>query len=431
MQPAVTSITESLATTGRVGGTTTTLVGAQVTGIVDRLLVREGDWVTRGQQLAVLKNDVAEAQVAQAHAVLNTARAQLAQVARAPLRSDVEAAAEHVRQARAQLVQQHAAVTQAEHGVAQARAQLSQLEAEQVLAVRQYERSAQLAARGLIARTEFEQAQASRRVAEEKVRAQQQALAVAQTSLWAARSGVEAAQASVRAHAAHLRTVQTGTRPEDIHVAQERVQEAAQALQVARQHAANALVTAPFAGVVTAIHAEVGQPVGSQGVLKLVSHDTEIRVDVDESNLADLSVRQDVTLSSETFPDSIFQGTVAKIAAAVDEARGTVTVTIIPITPPPWLRPGQTVNVNIITHPTVPRLLVPATAIIQLGDHSGVLVVAHGRAQHQPVRTRPPTAEGVPVLTGLTVHDRVIVNPRGIKAGAVVSVREAAREGAS
>ena len=49
--------------------------------------MREGDRVRAGEQLAVLKNDVAEAQVAQAHAALNTARAQLAQVARAPLTS--------------------------------------------------------------------------------------------------------------------------------------------------------------------------------------------------------------------------------------------------------------------------------------------------------------------------------------------------------
>ena len=87
----------------------------------------------------------------------------------------------------------------------------------------------------------------------------------------------------------------------------------------------------------------------------------------------------------------------SKIAAAVDEARGIVTVTIVPMAPPEWLRPGQTVQVNIITHPAVQRLLVPATAIILVADHSGVLVVEHGQAQPKTVLTRPPTAQGVPV----------------------------------
>jgi RND family efflux transporter MFP subunit len=320
-------------------------------------------------------------------------------------------------------------VAQAEHAVAQARAQLNQLEAERDLVVRQYERSTQLAARGLIAQAEFYQAQTTLRVAEAKVRAQHQTLAMAQANVQAVEAGVEAAQANVRAQEAGLRTVQIGARPEDIQVMRERVAEAEHALQVARQQAANAIVIAPFTGIVTAINAEVKQTVGAQGVLKLVSRDMEIRVDVDESNLADLSVGQDVTLSSSTFQDSAFGGTVAKIAAAVDEARGTVTVTIVPMAPPDWLRPGQTVNVNIITHPTAQRLLVPATALIRVGDRSGVLVVEHGQARLKTVVTRPPTAQGVPVLAGLTVHDRVITNPQGIEAGKAVRVRETGREG--
>ena len=52
---------------------TETFVGAQATGIVDKLFVREGDRVTAGQQLAILKNDVAEAQVAQAQQAVRTA----------------------------------------------------------------------------------------------------------------------------------------------------------------------------------------------------------------------------------------------------------------------------------------------------------------------------------------------------------------------
>jgi HlyD family secretion protein len=431
IQPTVTIITESLATTGRVSGTTETLVGAQATGIVDRLLVREGDRVTAGAQLAVLKNDVAIAQVLQAQAVLNTARTQLAQVARAPLRSDVEAAAEQVRQARAQLDQQRATLAQAEHTGMQARAQLNQFKAEQDLATKQDERNAKLAARGFIAQSEFDQTRANRRIAEEKVLAQQQALAVAQANVRAAQAGVEAAQATVRAQDARLQTVQAGARPEDIQVARERMAEAEYALQVAHQQAANAIVTAPFAGMVTAIHTEVGQTVGAQGVLKLVSHNVEIRVEADESHLADLAIGQDAILSSSTFRDSPFRGKVAQIAAAVDAARGTVTVTIVPVEPPDWLRPGQTLNVNIITHPAAQRLLVPATAIIQVGDQSGVLVVEQGQVRKKTVIIRPATEQGVPVLVGLTMHDRVLINPQGIEAGDAVRIREAGREGKS
>jgi HlyD family secretion protein len=212
-------------------------------------------------------------------------------------------------------------------------------------------------------------------------------------------------------------------------VAQQRVEEAEQALRVARQQAANALVTAPFAGIVTAINAELGQSVGAQGVLRLVSQQAEIRVDVDESNLADLAMGQEAIVSSSTFRDSTFRGLVSEIAAAVDAARGTVTVTVVPLATPDWLRPGQTVNVNIITNQAAQRLLVPATAISRVGDHNAVLVVENGRARQKTVVTRPPTEQGVPVLTGLTVHDRIIVNTQGIQPGDAVRVHESAARG--
>jgi HlyD family secretion protein len=89
IQPALTAITETIASSGRVHGMTETIVGAQSAGIVERLFVAEGDRVTAGQPIAVLQRDVAEARVAQAEQAIKTARAQLAQVERGPLPSEV------------------------------------------------------------------------------------------------------------------------------------------------------------------------------------------------------------------------------------------------------------------------------------------------------------------------------------------------------
>jgi RND family efflux transporter MFP subunit len=246
---------------------------------------------------------------------------------------------------------------------------------------------------------------------------------VAEAAVTAARAGVAAAQANVQAQEARLQTAQAGPRPEEIHVAWQRVEEAEQALQVAQQHAADAVVTAPLAGMVTAIHAEVGQTIGAQGVLKLVSGPANIRIEVDESHVADVSVGQVVTLSAGPFGDHPFAGTVSSIAAAVDATRGTVTVTIVPDAPPDWLRFGQTVQVNIMTHPAAPRLLVPATAVMQVGHRSGVLVVERGQVRQKIVVTRPPAEQGVPVLAGLSVYDCVITMPQGLTVGDAVRIR--------
>ena len=330
-RPVPASITESIASSGRVRGVTETLAGAQAAGVVERLFVREGDRVSAGQRLAILKSDVAEARVAQAEAALTTAQATLVQVARGALPSEVEAAAAQVQQARAQLAQQQSSLAQAEQTVVQAEAQLAQHQAERELAARQLERAERLLERGLIARAEHDEAVTRSRVVEQQVAAQRQAVAVAETVVRAFRGGVAAAEANVGVQEARLRTLEVGARPEDVAIARERVREAERALAVARRQAQEAVVVAPFGGVVTAINAEVGQTVGSQGVLQLVSTEMEIRVEVDETNLADLALGQSAVVSSSAFPGSTFAGSVREIAAAVDQTRGTVTVTVAPI----------------------------------------------------------------------------------------------------
>lgn len=422
VQPKLMTITETIASSGRVGGATETLVGVQAQGVIQQLNVKEGDRVMAGQTLATVRNNVAEAQVAQAEQAVRTAQAQLAQAARGPLASEVEAASARVGQAEAQVAEQKASIAQAQKAVTQARAQLNQLRAERDLSASELDRTRRLFRDGIIARAEYDQAQTGLRVAEERVAAQQQAVELAQANVEQAQAGLKAAEANLRAQQASLQTVTSGARKEDVQVAQQRLYEAEQAVRVAKQQAENTVVTAPFAGVVTEITAEVGQTVGTQGVLRLVSGDLEIRLDVDESNLADLRLGQTAIISSSTFSDSTFDGHVTELGAAVDVARGTVQVTITPSNTPEWLRPGQTVNVNIVTGKDVERLLVPPTALTRAGETTVVFVVQNGRALEKPVVTRSPTQEGVPVLAGLTAQDWILSDVTNIKAGDAVRI---------
>jgi RND family efflux transporter MFP subunit len=208
-----------------------------------------------------------------------------------------------------------------------------------------------------------------------------------------------------------------------VRVAQSRVAETERALSVAEEQAGNASVTAPFAGTVTKINAEAGQSVGSLGVLTLVSVAPEIRIDVDESNLSTLKVGQDVVISSDPFSESSFNGKVSELGAAVDQIRGTITITVIPDNPPDWLRPGQTINVNIITAKNVSRLLIPETAPVRVGDETVVFIIVNGKAAQKPIVTRLPTKDGVPVISGLETDDRIIAVPTNIKVGDRVQAR--------
>jgi HlyD family secretion protein len=381
VRPQRVSLIETIASGARVGGVQESAIGAYFSGTVERLFVKIGDRVKAGQPLATLKNNVTQEQRAQAKTAVVTARARLTQTSKAPPRSEVD---------------------EAVHQVAEAKAQVAQLEAELALANKQFERNQELYQEGLIALSEFDSAVSN------------------QESL---QSRLEAAKAAVMARGAKLETVKNTPLAEDVQVARAQLAEAEQALRVADERSKDATVTAPFAGVITAVNAEQGQAVGAEGVVNLVSDRLEIRVDLDEVNLADLELGQRAILSSSAFGSKNFQGRLTDIGAAVDEARGIVTVKITPVDAPDWLRPGQTVNVNLVTNEKAERLIVPSTAMLRQGSRSVVLLVEGGHVAERLVLTRPAVAQGIPISSGLTETDDVIVNPAAVKVGQQVRLK--------
>jgi HlyD family secretion protein len=381
VHPERVSLTETIASSARVGGIQESAIGAQFTGTVEHLFVKLGDRVQAGQPIATLRNNVTQQQKAQAATAVVTARARLAQVSRPPLRSEMD---------------------EATHQVTEAKAQVAQVNADLTLATTQLERNQQLFQSGLIPKSEFDTVQSNQKSLQSRLRA---------------------AKATVKVREAKLETLNNTPLPEDVMVAQAQLSEAEQALRVAEQQSKEATVTAPFAGVVTAINAEQGQTVGASGVVNLVSDSLEIRVDLDENNLADLELGQSAILSSSAFGDQTFQGRLTDIGAAVDEARGIVTVRITPDDPPAWLRPGQTVNVNLLTNEKIDRLIVPSTAVLRQGSRSVVMVVQNGHAAERTVLTRPAVQQGIPTAGGATETDEVIINPSGVSTGQAVRVR--------
>jgi len=383
--PKLVSLTETIASSARVGGVQESAVGAHFSGTVAQLFVRAGDRVTAGQKLAVLRNDVTRQQKGQAQTAVQTARARLAQVSRAPAQSEMD---------------------EAQHQVTEARAQASQANADLQLATKQFERLRQMYEQRVISRSELDTAQANQQSLQARVRS---------------------AVATAKAREARLETLKKTPRAEDVMVAKAQLAEAEQALRVAEQQAREAVVTAPFAGVVTAVNAEQGQTVGALGVVDLVSDSLEIRVDLDEGNLAELELGQRAVLSASALGGRSFEGRLTDIGAAVNQARGIVTVKITPDAPPDWLRPGQTVNVNLITNEKAERLIVPSTAVRRQGTRSIVMIVDDGIAVERTVSTRPAVDQGIPVASGVTESDEVVVDPTGVTAGQTVRVR---RQGA-
>ena len=471
VRPVTRTVAQTVAASGEVRGRTETNVGAQTAGRVAVLLVREGDVVRSGQMIARLDDRVliaeaaqareavrtAETAVAQSIDAVTTARANLSVALRPALTSDVAKAraesAQAVAVAEANLAGKRERSTELRAGAiadvrSQIAAQVSQARVNLKQAERDYARQKSLAAQGAVAQSVADAAETARdsskealenliaREAELKKPARAELLAQAEAEIRAAVATVNGAKASSNAQIASLLAL---PRAEDVAVARARVVEAESAkraaegrlseaklaLATAQDRLSDSVITAPFGGTVTQIVTEVGGVTGaSQALVKLVrTAKPEIRVALDEDNLGRVAVGQDAVVTSAAFPDASVTGVVREIGAEVDAAKGQVTVKIEPRTVPVWLRPGQTLSVNIVTQKAAPRLVVPLQTVTTAGGFSTVLLVENGVVQKKTITAEASGADGVPVSAGLTATDSVVLDPGTTSVGQKVTPR--------
>ncbi len=477
--PQTLTVTESIAASGRLRGELETSVGARLSGRVASVFVREGDRVRAGQTLARLDDEVLRSQLAQAQDALLTARASLAQTndairtaqsqvavaSRKPLPSDVTRLKADTNQAVAIAVARLTGAKQKfisaqgrlaelkkgprEEEIDATEAQVRQSEASQAQAERDKNRQAQLAREGAVSQASADQAETSywvaRRTLENaqarlrqlKAGTRPEQLEQAEADVRTAESEVRAAEATLagaRASGnAQLTSLLASPRIEDVtvsrnrvseserahEVAQARLVEAERALEVAKKRLDDVVVAAPFEGTITQVVTEAGGVTGPNAALvRLVRTSVpEIRIDLDEVNLGKLKPGQVAVVSCDAYPGQTFAAKVRELGAQIDTERGTVEVRLTPIAPPNWLRPGQTLSVNIKLGEPTQRLVIPLTAVTTIGGISTIFVAEGGEVKKKTITVGPPGPEGVPVLEGVEATTQVLLNPVGRKPG--------------
>lgn len=248
---------------GTIEGTEADL-GFQVGGRVARVDVREGDRVTAGVVLAQL--DVAELEARKAAAVAQ------AQAARATL-AELEHGArpEELRQT--------------ESGVTAARSRMEETEA--VLA-----RTRRLYEGGAVSKEALDQAET--------------AYTVARTQYQQARE--------------QLTLVHAGPRTERIEAQRAVVRQAEANVAQVQASLDNALIRAPFAGVVTVRHREPGESVGAGVPVVTVMNvaDRWVRIYVREDQVGRVALGQRAVIRSDSHPGKEFQGRVTFIASEAE-----------------------------------------------------------------------------------------------------------------
>jgi HlyD family secretion protein len=210
---------------------------------------------------------------------------------------------------------------------------------------------------------------------------------------------IAAAEATLAQAQSTLDQLVRGASNAQIVTAENAVAQARINLQRAENNLANTTLTAPFAGVVTAVNARQGEQ--ASGVLVQLVDDASLEVvlEVDEVDIGNVSPGQTAVITFESWPNEEVTGEVAAIAPeANSDSSAVVNFTVylsIGETDLPVLT-GMTANANLITQDLSDVLLVP-NAAIQVDREQGRFTVNRVLLDENDVET----FEEVEVTIGL------------------------------
>ncbi|MBI5293468.1 MAG: efflux RND transporter periplasmic adaptor subunit [Chloroflexi bacterium] len=356
-------------------------------GTVAQVPVKVGDTVAKGQTLARLDTADLQLAVAQAEQTYVLQQANLEQLQTGSTEADIKAA--------------KAAITSANAAYAAAQQQANAQPDQLVIAQSNLDKSAEALR---IAQWAYDNMLTTWFLKDYAPNSPQaQALTNAQTDYHVAQadynlkkssinsSSVSAAYAQLTQAQANLAKLEAGPTGPQLKAARAQVEQARIALDIARANVAKATLTAPFAGVVSAVNVKAGEPAnGALPAVVLVDTSVfHIDVTVDEVDVARIALGQLLTVTLDALPGETFSGKVDRVAPTATVNGGVVSyavrLVLEPVDAP--LRSGMSATADIVVAEAKGVVLVPNWAIRRDRDTGQVLVslLKDGKLVEAPV----------------------------------------------
>lgn len=351
-------------------------------GILVKLLVKQGDRVSKGQLIAQMENDAVEAELVQSRAKVARAEAKLLQVRTGNRPEEI---------------------AQAEARVQQAEARVNEAQARVNLAAERVQRNQALADEGAISSDQLDEVLNTAETAS--------------ASLEQLRAGLQEARRS-------LELQENGSRAEEIAAAEADLAEAKgnqQSVEVQRQ---DTYIYAPFTGIVTQKFADEGAFVtpttsasdvtsATSTAVVAIAEGLEILAEVPEVDIQQLKLGQPVEIVADSYPTQPFRGKVRLIApeAVVKQNVTSFQVRIALETGQDKLLSGMNADVTFLGDAINNAVVVPTVAIVTKAGETGVLVPdAKNLPQFRPVTLGTAVKNQTQILEGLKPDERVFTD---------------------
>lgn len=194
-------------------------------------------------------------------------------------------------------------------------------------------------------------------------------------------------------------------------------------LEIARQQLGDTVIASPIDGAVSERQASVGQYLAAGApVVTLVKIDPlRLRLAVPEREARAVSIGQAVKLTVEGDPTE-YEGRVARVSPAIAESNRTLLIEAEVPNLRGLLRPGSFAKADIVVEAAQTIVTVRAGSIVTFAGIEKVLTIAGDKAVEKRVRTGRRLGEQIEITEGLSVGDRVILQPGNLVGGQPVRV---------
>jgi len=249
-----------------------------------------------------------------------------------------------------------------------------------------------------------------------------------------------------------------------LRAAERRVEQARATLEGARDTLAKTTVLSPIDGIVTAKRVEEGEVavigvLNQPGTVLLTISDmsiVEAEMDVDETSIPSVKVGHEARVRVDAYPNRTFDGVVTEVGsspidrtAAQQQSEAIKFKVKIQIrNPPDTVKPGLSVQADILTGFRSQALVVPLQALVVRDvprpagvkaapgaprDEEGVYLVENGQARFQPLETGLMGELSVEVLKGVKGGETIVTGPfralRSLKPGDAIEREKAKKPG--
>jgi RND family efflux transporter MFP subunit len=193
-------------------------------------------------------------------------------------------------------------------------------------------------------------------------------------------------------------------------------------LGLSRQQLKDTAVVSPMDGIVQEKRASVGEYLAAGApIVNIVKMDPlRLRAEIPERESKSVHSGQNVRVTVEG-DTNVYMGQIMRLSPVIAE-QNRILVVEADVRNNGKLRPGSFAHAEIVTNDAKMAVTVPNNTIVTFAGIEKVIVVQNGKALEKPITTGRRSPDVTEIVAGISVGEKVIVDPGNLQTGQLVEI---------